>query len=201
MVWFLAPIMLRKLYYGFQDRLSWWIFKTWSSNLAILWGYYGDIPNQSDAGVFKVRISLVWHQFQLELDKVNGRRLGAACLVNFLDSLTVRREKTSQNDASNSSEWPNQYNTGLSWHFVWSFIELFALKLYCRANRNRLRVFTLLQNDNNNTNRGWLACGYMCVAKEYICRDVGDLVRSPTSDTYNLPLQQRRFRLRQLRYK
>ena len=29
---------------------------------------YGDIPNQWDAGVFKVRISLVWCQFQLKVD-------------------------------------------------------------------------------------------------------------------------------------
>ena len=29
---------------------------------------YGDIPNRSDAGVFKVRISLVWRQFQLKVD-------------------------------------------------------------------------------------------------------------------------------------
>ena len=28
----------------------------------------------------------VWRQFQLEQDEVSGQRLGAACLVNFLDS-------------------------------------------------------------------------------------------------------------------
>ena len=47
---------------------------------------YGDIPNRSDAGVFKVRISLVWRQFLLEQDRVSGRRVGVVCLVNFLDS-------------------------------------------------------------------------------------------------------------------
>ena len=29
---------------------------------------YGDIPNRSDAGVFKVRSLLVWSQFQLKVD-------------------------------------------------------------------------------------------------------------------------------------
>ena len=53
---------------------------------AQIWQRYGDIPNQSEAGVFKVRISLVWHQFQLEQYKVTSRRLGIASLVNFLDS-------------------------------------------------------------------------------------------------------------------
>ena len=45
-----APIiiMLRELYCGFQDRLSL---------------RYGGIPNQSDAGISTVRISLVWRQF------------------------------------------------------------------------------------------------------------------------------------------
>ena len=51
---------------------------------------YGDIPNRSDAGVFKVRISLVWPQFLLEQDKVSGRRVGVVCLVNFLDSPTAQ---------------------------------------------------------------------------------------------------------------
>ena len=37
---------------------------------------YGHIPNQLDAGVFKVRISLVWRQFQHEQDEVTSRRLG-----------------------------------------------------------------------------------------------------------------------------
>ena len=75
---------------------------------------YGDIPNRLDTGVFKVRISLVWRQFQPAQDEVTSRRLGAGYLVNFLDCLTVGREKSSQNDASNSSERPKQHNTGLS---------------------------------------------------------------------------------------
>ena len=29
---------------------------------------YGDIPNRSDASVFKVGISLVWRQFQFKVD-------------------------------------------------------------------------------------------------------------------------------------
>ena len=29
---------------------------------------YGDIPNRSDADVFKVRILLVWYQFQPKVD-------------------------------------------------------------------------------------------------------------------------------------
>ena len=60
---------------------------------------YWDIPSRSDAGVFKVKISLVWCQFPLEQDKVTGQWLGVACLVNFLDSLTGGRQKISQNDA------------------------------------------------------------------------------------------------------
>ena len=45
-----------------------------------------------------------------------------------------------------------KHNTGLSWHFVWSFSELFAFRLYCGI------VFILLQTDNNNTNWGWFPC-------------------------------------------
>ena len=60
---------------------------------------YEDIPNQSDASVINVRISLLWRQFPLEQDEVIGWWLGVACLVNFLDSLTGGREKISQNDA------------------------------------------------------------------------------------------------------
>ena len=74
---------------------------------AQIWRRYGDIANQLDAGVFKVRISLVWHQFQLEQDEVTGQQFGAACLVNFLDSLTVGRKKIWQNDTSNSLERNN----------------------------------------------------------------------------------------------
>ena len=72
----------------------------YSKDEAQIQGRYGDIPNRSDAGVFtcKVRISLVWHQFQLGQDKVTGQGLGVACLVNFLDSLTGDQEKISQND-------------------------------------------------------------------------------------------------------
>ena len=51
---------------------------------------YEDIPNRSDAGVLNVSISRVWRQFPW---------LGVACLVSFLDSLTVGGEKISQNDA------------------------------------------------------------------------------------------------------
>ena len=39
---------------------------------------YGGIPNRSDGRVFKVRISLVRRQFQLEQDEVIGRRLSVA---------------------------------------------------------------------------------------------------------------------------
>ena len=60
---------------------------------------YGDIPNRLDAGVFKVRLSLVWPQFQLEQDEVTSRQLGVACLVNFLHPLTGGQEKISQKDA------------------------------------------------------------------------------------------------------
>ena len=49
-------------------------------------------------------------------------------------------------------------NTGLGWHYVWSFIELSASKLYCRANRNRRYVFILLQIDNNSNDIRWSAC-------------------------------------------
>ena len=60
---------------------------------------YGDILNRPNAGVFKVRISLVWRQSQLEQTEVTGRRPGVACLVNFPDSLTGGRDEISQNDA------------------------------------------------------------------------------------------------------
>ena len=60
--------------------------------------------SQTDAGVFQVRISLVWHQFQLEQDKITSRRVGAAYLNNFLDSLTVGPDQMLQNDTSNSSK-------------------------------------------------------------------------------------------------
>ena len=53
----------------------------------------------SICSVFKARISLVWRQFPLEQDEVTGRRVGVACLVNFLDSPTGSQEKISQNDA------------------------------------------------------------------------------------------------------
>ena len=72
---------------------------------------FEEIPDRLDAGVFKVRISLVWRQFQLEQDEVTNRWLGAAYLVNFLDCLTVGRERISQSDASNTSERPKQHNT------------------------------------------------------------------------------------------
>ena len=50
---------------------------------------HGDIQNiQRMLLFFKVRISLVWHQFELEQGKVTGQRLAVACLVNILDSLT-----------------------------------------------------------------------------------------------------------------
>ena len=96
-----------------RDR---WLSNTWQRSRFTevkIQRRYGDIPNRSDAGVFKVRISVVWRQFPLEQDEVTGRRLGAACLVNFLDSLTGGRENISQNDAQNSSERPKKYNTGL----------------------------------------------------------------------------------------
>ena len=107
----------------------------------IRWSYR-NTPNWSDAGDLKATISLVWRQFQLEQEEVTSRRLGAAWLVNFLDCLTVFREKISQNDTSHSSERPKQHNTELSWHFVWFFIEFLAFKLHCRANHNRRRVLT-----------------------------------------------------------
>ena len=77
-----------------------------SKNEAQIRRSYGDIPNRLGAGVFKVRISLVWRQFQLEQDKVTSRWLAAAFLVILFDCLTIGREKISQNDASNSSERP-----------------------------------------------------------------------------------------------
>ena len=39
-----------------------------SKDEAQIWQRYGEILNRSDAGVFKVRISLVWRQFQLKVD-------------------------------------------------------------------------------------------------------------------------------------
>ena len=139
-------------------RITYKVLGEFSKDEAQILQNYGDILNRSDAGVFNVRMSLVWHQFQLGQDKVTGRWLSAACLVNFLDSLTLSAKKRSHKMvASYSLEQSKQYNTGLSLHFVLSFIELIAFKHYCRANRNRRNVFILLQIDNNNTNREWPA--------------------------------------------
>ena len=60
---------------------------------------YGDIPNRSDAGVFKVRISLLWRQFQLKVDLVTRRRLIAAFLVSLVSSNRRGQIFISQNSA------------------------------------------------------------------------------------------------------
>ena len=59
-----ALIILRKLYYGFRIAF----LSEFSKDQAHIRQRYGDIPNRSDAGVFKVGISLVWRQFQLKVD-------------------------------------------------------------------------------------------------------------------------------------
>ena len=70
-----------------------------SKDEAQIRGRYGGIPNRSDAGVFKVKITLVWRQFPLEPRRGHWPAARCCCLVNFLDSYTGGREKISQNDA------------------------------------------------------------------------------------------------------
>ena len=120
-------------------------FSEFSKDEAQIRQWYGFIPNRSDAGVFKVRISMVWHQFPPEQDKVTGQQLGVACLVNFLDSLTGGREKFSQN---NAYKCRHKRPKNITQDSV-DTIELFAFKLYWSANRNRHNVFILLQIDQH----------------------------------------------------
>ena len=58
-----------------------------SKNEALIWHRHEEISSKSDAGVFKVRILMVWYQFELELDKIMAAACQAACLV--LSSLFV----------------------------------------------------------------------------------------------------------------
>ena len=122
-------------------------FSEFSKDEAQIRKRYRFIPNRSDAGVFKVRISMVWRQFPLEQDKVTGQQLGVACLVNFLDSLTGGREKFSQNNAYKCKTAQNDQKN-ITQDSVYT-IELLAFKLYCSANRNRHNVFILLQIDQH----------------------------------------------------
>ena len=45
------------------------VLSEFSKDEAQIWQTYGDIPNWLDACVFKVRIPLVWRQFQLKVDQ------------------------------------------------------------------------------------------------------------------------------------
>ena len=55
LIWFLAQIMLRKPYLDFRIAFRGEFLK----DDAQIWRSYGDIPHRLDAGVFKVRVSLV----------------------------------------------------------------------------------------------------------------------------------------------
>ena len=86
---------LKCLWLSFLHRSCW---ESWSCNFRIafldkLWKDWalirmghGYISSGSEAGIFEVRTSIFWCQFQLKLDWVTRRRLIAACLVSFFSS-------------------------------------------------------------------------------------------------------------------
>ena len=119
---------------------------------------YEDIPNWSDAGVFNVRISLVWRQFPLEHDEVTCRRLGVACLVNFRDSLIGGRERCGKMKPKTARNHPKN-NTGLGWHHFFFDLSLkYLLSNFIAEQITTTRnVFILLPIDNKNSDRKWSA--------------------------------------------
>ena len=156
------------LWSGFLHQSCWGSFMMdfriaflgeFSKDEAQIRGRYGGIPNRSDAGVFKVRITLVWRQFPLEQDEVTGRLLGVAALSIFL-TLTLAVEKRSRKMTPKTAR-NDQKNTKMD-----SVDTLFDLSLnYLLSNFIAVQIATnvsiLIQidnNNNNNTDRGWLAC-------------------------------------------
>ena len=92
-----------------------------------------------------LRCKFQWFGVSSSLTKTGSPAGGLVlpALSIFFDSLTVGWEKIWQKETSNCLEPPKQHNNGRSWQVVWSFIELFASKFYCRAKCNRGSVHVI----------------------------------------------------------